>query len=108
MFYKHTPENEKTLSNGVIRTVKSYIDDLMVCELKWQKGMLGETHCHPHRQCGYIIKGTFEATVGDEKTILRGGDCFYAEANVPHSLLCLEDDSVMLDIFTPMRKDFIE
>ena len=108
MFYKHSPENEKTLPNGVTRTIKSYIEDLMVCELKWKKGQLGETHSHPHRQCGYIIKGTFEATVGDEKTILHGGDCFYAEANVPHSLLCLEDDSVMLDIFTPMRKDFIE
>ena len=57
MFYKHSPENEKTLPNGVIRTIKSYINDLMVCELKWQKGMLGETHSHPHRQCGYIIKG---------------------------------------------------
>ena len=51
-FYTHKEENEKLLDNGVIRTIKGYIDDLMVCELKWQKGMFGAEHTHPHRQCG--------------------------------------------------------
>ncbi|MDF2804779.1 MAG: pectin degradation protein, partial [Anaerocolumna sp.] len=27
-----------TLDNGVIRKIKGYIDDLMVVELRWQKG----------------------------------------------------------------------
>lgn len=108
MFYKHKKENEQLLPNGVIRTIKGYIDDLMVCELKWQKGMVGDLHSHPHRQCGYIIKGTFEAELDGKKEILKGGDCFYCQADVPHGLVCLEDDSVMLDIFTPMRKDFLK
>ena len=43
-----------------------------------------------------------------KKQILKGGDCFYCEAGEPHSLLCLEGGSVMLDIFTPMREDFIK
>ena len=107
MFYIHDKNNEIKLPNGVIRTVKSYIDDLMVCELKWNKGMVGDIHSHPHRQCGYIIRGSFEVTVGDEKKILHAGDCFYTEENIPHSLICLEDGSLMLDIFTPMRSDFI-
>ncbi len=107
MFYINSASDEKTLENGVKRTVKGHIDDLMVCELKWNKGMVGETHAHPHRQCGYIIKGAFEATVGGETSVLHAGDCFYAEADVPHSLVCLEDNSVMLDIFTPMRRDFL-
>ena len=107
-FYIHDEENEKILDSGVIRTVKGHIGDLMVCELKWKKGMLGTEHTHPHRQCGYIIRGRFEATVCGKKTTLKGGDCFYCEANEPHSLLCLEDDSLMLDIFTPMREDFIK
>lgn len=106
--YIHDEKNEKLLDNGVIRTVKSHIDDLMVCELKWNKGMLGTEHTHPHRQCGYIIKGSFEATVCGKKQILKAGDCFYCEKDEPHSLLCLEDGSLMLDIFTPMREDFIK
>ncbi len=107
MFYINDDNDAKLLPNGVKRTVKGCIDDLMVCELKWNKGMVGEAHTHPHRQCGYIIKGSFEATVDGKTSVLHSGDCFYAEANVSHSLICLEDDSVMLDIFTPMRKDFL-
>ena len=95
------------LPNGVIRTIKGYLDDLMVVELKWQKGMVGDVHAHPHRQCGYIIKGTFEAEMDGVKQIIKAGECFYSEADVPHGLVCLEDDSLMLDIFTPKRDDFL-
>lgn len=107
MFYINGDNDGKKLPNGVIRTVKGYTDDLMVCELHWNKGDVGEVHSHPHRQCGYIIKGSFEATVGGEKQVLRAGDCFYTEADQPHGLVCLEDGSVMLDIFTPFRENFV-
>lgn len=97
----------EVLENGVIRRIKGYIRDLMVVELIWQKGMRGEIHHHPHRQCGYVIKGSFESTVDGETAVLAEGDCVYTEADVPHGLLALEDNSVFLDIFTPHREDFI-
>lgn len=107
MFVYSNDIKPETLDNGVIRKIKGYINELMVVELKWQNGMVGDVHKHPHCQCGYIIKGTFEANINGEKKILKSGDCFYAEKNVPHGLICLEDDSLMLDIFTPKRDDFI-
>ena len=107
MFVKNNRISESVLPSGVKRKIKGYIDDLMVCELTWQKGMRGELHSHEHRQCGYILSGSFEATVGEKTEILHAGDCFYTEKNEPHSLVCLEDNSVMLDIFTPLRKDFL-
>lgn len=97
----------EVLDNGVIRTIKGYIGDLMIVELVWQKGMKGEVHSHPHRQCGYIIRGSFEAEINGVKQILGSGECFYVEADVPHGLVALEDDGLMLDIFTPMREDFV-
>lgn len=108
MFYIHDKNNEKKLPNGIIRTVKGNLNDLMVCELHWNKGTVGEVHTHPHRQCGYIIRGSFEANVDGVKQVLHAGDCFYTEADQPHGLVCLEDDSLMLDIFTPCREDFLE
>ena len=98
----------EVLDSGVRRCIKGYIDDLMVAELKWDKGQVGEVHSHPHRQCDYIISGTFEAELNGEKRILKAGDCLYIEANVPHGLVSLEDGGVILDIFTPMRKDFLK
>lgn len=108
MFVMKEDFKPETLENGVVRTIKGYIEDLMVVELVWKKGMEGTVHTHPHRQCVYILKGTFEANIDGEKKILGSGECFYIEENVPHGLIALEDDGVILDIFTPMRKDFVE
>ena len=107
MFVLKEDFKAETLENGVIRTIKGYISDLMVAELVWKKGMEGAVHTHPHRKCDYIIKGRFEANLDGEKKIIGPGECFYIEANVPHGLISLEDDGVILDIFTPMREDFI-
>ncbi|MDL2325029.1 cupin domain-containing protein [Ruminococcaceae bacterium OttesenSCG-928-A16] len=98
---------ETTLENGVKRTIKGHINDLMVVQLVWQKGMVGAVHAHPHRQCGYVLKGSFMGDDNGDKRILKAGDCFYTEADVPHGLEALEDDSVLLDIFTPARQDFL-
>lgn len=106
MFVHASECKEEILDNGVKRRIKGWIDDLMVVELRWNAGMIGEVHTHPHRQCGYVVKGRFEADVEGEKEILTDGDCFYVEANQPHGLTCLEDGSVLLDIFTPHREDF--
>lgn len=97
----------QTLDNGVIRTIKGHLDNLMVCELVWQKGQEGAVHSHPHTQCDYIIQGRFEANVDGDKRVIGPGECFYVEPNVPHGLIALEDGGVMLDIFTPMRADFL-
>lgn len=98
----------ETLENGVVRTIKGYLPDMMVVELVWKKGQEGAVHTHPHRQCTYIIKGTFESNLNGKKQILGPGECVYTEAEVPHGLIALEDDSVILDIFTPMREDFVK
>jgi quercetin dioxygenase-like cupin family protein len=98
----------EVLENGVKRVIKNWIGDLMAVELTWGKGMVGAVHTHPHRQCGYCVKGRFEAEMNGEKAVLEAGDCFYAEAGVPHGLTALEDDSVFLDIFTPYREDFVK
>ena len=98
---------EEVLENGVKRKIKGWIDDLMLVELTWAKGMEGAVHSHPHRQCCYVVKGSFESNDNGKKGILHQGDCCYHEASEPHGLIALEDDSVLLDIFTPCREDFI-
>ena len=108
MFMRKEDFEPEVLENGVVRTIKGYLEDLMVVELVWQKGMEGAVHTHPHRQCCYIMEGRFEADINGEKQILEKGECFYVEADVPHGLVALEDNGRILDIFTPMRKDFVE
>ncbi len=98
----------ETLDNGAVRKIKGYIDDLMLVELTWKAGQVGAQHRHPHRQAGYVVKGSFELNVEGEKTILHAGDLYYVTANQEHGAVALEDGSVLLDVFTPMREDFVQ
>lgn len=99
---------EEVLENGAVRIIKGYLDDLMLVEMHFKKGQVGAAHAHPHRQCGYVVKGRFEGVVAGEKAVLGPGDCYYTKENEVHGMTAMEDENILLDIFTPMREDFIK
>lgn len=61
---------------------------------------------HPHTQITYVVSGAFAFTIGDETRTVRAGDTMLKEDGVVHGCTCLEA-GVLLDIFTPMREDFV-
>jgi len=66
-------------------------------------------HTHPHEQVGIVYSGKARLCIGDEERIVRKGDFYCIPADVPHSDTCLGDEPfVMLDIFYPVREDFIK
>ncbi len=99
---------KQDLGGGVSRKILTYGGKLMMVEVTMAKGGRGEVHTHPHEQISYIANGSFEFTVGDEKKTVHRGDSLYVAPNVPHGTLSLEDGSVVVDIFTPIREDFLK
>lgn len=94
--------------SGITRKVLSYSENLMAVELHFQKGAVGAKHSHPHEQIGYIISGKLVYQEdGCEDKELQTGDTYYVAPDVEHGVLVLEE-TVLLDVFTPMRKDFVE
>ncbi len=93
-------------AEGVERIVKSYTDELMVVENHFKKGAIGALHSHPHTQITYVVSGKFEFTIGDEKKIVTAGDTMLKKNGILHGCVCLEE-GVLLDIFSPMRGDFV-
>jgi quercetin dioxygenase-like cupin family protein len=91
---------------GVTRRVLAHDGALMAAEFSFEKGSVGALHSHPHEQIGYVVKGRFELELDGEKTTLEAGDSYHVPRGVPHGVVALES-SVMLDIFTPQRKDFL-
>jgi quercetin dioxygenase-like cupin family protein len=66
-------------------------------------------HSHPHEQIGMVHSGKAVLRIGDEERIAKEGDFYRIPANVPHSDTCIGDKPfVMLDIFCPIREDFIK
>ena len=92
---------------GIERKVTAYNDNLMCVEVHFEKGSIGKMHTHPHEQITYIISGKFEFNIDGNKVVLGGGDSTFKQPNIPHGAVCLEA-GVLLDIFTPCRKDFIK
>jgi len=66
-------------------------------------------HSHPHEQVGVVYDGRAKLKTGAEERIAQKGDFYCIPANVPHSDETIwEEPFVMLDIFYPVREDFIE
>ncbi|MBN2078950.1 MAG: cupin domain-containing protein [Spirochaetes bacterium] len=66
-------------------------------------------HSHPHEQIGIVYSGKAKLKIGDEERIAQKGDVYRIPADVPHGDTCIGDEPfVMLDIFHPVREDFIE
>lgn len=108
MFTENKHVSSTDLGGGVTRKILSYSENLMTVELHFEKGAVGAKHSHPHEQIGYIVSGKLvyqEEGCADKE--LQTGDTYYVKPDAVHGVRVLED-TVLLDIFTPMREDFIK
>ena len=107
MFTSYKDTEIKDLGGGLTRRVLAHDEDMMAVEVCFEKGAIGNMHTHPHVQISYVLEGSFEATIGEEKRIISVGDTYYTLPDVPHGVVCLEKGR-LLDVFTPERKDFLK
>lgn len=98
-----TPTNP---APGITRRILAHGGKMMGVEASFEKGAVGTAHRHPHEQVSYILSGSFEYTVEGKTYILHQGDSYYVAPDLLHGATALED-SVILDIFTPQREDFL-
>ncbi len=77
-----------------------------VCGEHLRKGAVGALHHHPHTQITYVVSGAFDFTVDGVTHTVRAGDTILKEDGVEHGCACTEA-GILLDIFTPMREDFV-
>ena len=96
----------QTGGEGVIRRVLAYNSGLMCVENTFDTGAVGSLHNHPHTQITYVVSGKFSFTIDGETKIVAKGDTMLKTDGVVHGCTCLEA-GVLLDIFTPMREDFV-
>lgn len=94
------------LGGGVSRRVLAYNPQLMIVEVHFDQGGVGTVHTHSHCQSTYVQSGKFRFSIGDELVVVGPGDTIAFPSAIPHGTLCLES-GVLLDIFTPMREDFL-
>lgn len=106
------PENAPRLTQlpGLETTILTGLhgEKLMMCLNATLPGHTVPQHAHPHEQVGMVYAGKAELRIGDQVRVVQQGDFYCIPANVPHSDTCIGDwPFVMLDIFYPVREDFL-
>ena len=92
---------------GIRRKIMAYDPSLMLVKVDFEQGAVGAVHKHVHVQLTHIESGMFEVEIAGVKKVLKAGDGFHIPSNVEHGVVCLEK-GVLIDVFSPMREDFIQ
>lgn len=106
MVVKYNEVQGTDIGGGITRRILAHAGGMMIVEATFQKGAVGTAHRHPHEQVSYILSGKFRYTMEDQSYILEKGDTYYVPPEALHGAEALED-SVILDVFTPQREDFL-
>ena len=82
-------------------------DALMICRLRFQPFVVTEPHDHPHEQMTVVEKGRVLFTIGDERREVGPGTILHFPSGLWHGATMLDEEVILLDIFTPIREDFL-
>jgi quercetin dioxygenase-like cupin family protein len=82
-------------------------EKLMICRLKIQPRVVTPVHSHAHEQMTMVERGRVRYIVDGVETIVSAGDVLHFAPNVPHGATMLDEEVVLVDVFTPTREDFL-
>ena len=92
---------------GVSRRTLNSGDRSTLAEITLAKGSVVPSHTHPHEQIGYVVSGLVLFEVSGDKRELSAGDSYLIPGGEPHEVHAIED-SVCIDIFSPVREEFLD
>lgn len=82
-------------------------DNLMICRLRFDANVVTPVHSHPHEQMTLVERGRVRFFIGDDTRVAGPGDVLHFPSNVRHGATMLDEEVVLLDVFTPVREDFL-
>jgi quercetin dioxygenase-like cupin family protein len=81
-------------------------DKAMVAQVFLKKDAVVPEHHHESEQITYILEGALKFEIEGKEIVVRKGEVLAIPSNVPHRAVALED-TLDLDIFSPIRTDWI-
>ena len=83
-------------------------ENVMVCRLRFAPHVVTPAHEHPHEQITLVERGRVLFTVGDEQRVAEAGDVLHFPPGSWHGATMLDEEVVLIDIFSPIREDFLD
>lgn len=80
---------------------------LMVCRLTFAPGVITSVHSHPHEQITIVERGRVAFIVEGQERLATAGDVLRFPPHCEHGATMLDEEVVLIDIFSPIREDFL-
>ena len=107
---KHAELAPHAIAQGRTRYL-AHTDNLMMAVVDFNDGPTSEPdppHTHPHEQASYVAAGEIKLFLDKKPVHLGPGDMFTVPANIPHAVQLLSEYVRLIDVFTPIREDFLK
>jgi quercetin dioxygenase-like cupin family protein len=80
----------------------------MINLIELQPGSVVSLHSHPHEQLGIVLRGMQALVIDDEAHELGPLEGYVLPGGVEHSAYCGPEGALVVDIFQPIREDYLE
>jgi quercetin dioxygenase-like cupin family protein len=90
-----------TIDRQVINT-----ETMTLARVVLRQGALVPVHEHENEQIATVLEGRLRFVVAGEEHVVAAGETVALPSRVPHGVEALED-SVVLDVFSPVREDWL-
>ena len=82
-------------------------EKMMICRFKFIPFLVTPAHSHPHEQMTLVVQGKAKFIIGDEEKIVSAGDILHFPPDSWHGATMLDEEVVLIDIFSPIREEFL-
>ena len=82
-------------------------ENVMVCRFTFDPFVVTDVHSHPHEQMTLVMRGKVRFTIDGLTVIAAPGDVLHFPPHNQHGATMLDEEVVLIDIFSPIREDFL-
>jgi quercetin dioxygenase-like cupin family protein len=80
----------------------------MINLIEFEPGAVVPLHSHPHEQLGVVLRGVQVLVVDGVEHALGPMEGYVLPGGVEHSAHCGPEGATVIDVFQPVREDYLE
>jgi quercetin dioxygenase-like cupin family protein len=81
--------------------------NIMVVRFRFVPFLVTPEHTHAHEQMSLVVSGRVRFFIEGKETIASPGDILHFPSHCRHGATMMDEEVVLIDIFSPIREDFL-
>lgn len=81
--------------------------NVMMVRFTFDANLVTPIHTHHHEQMTLVVKGRVKFFISGNEHIVSAGDVLHFPPHNEHGATMLDEEVVLIDIFSPIREDFL-